>query len=125
MKIDARIWPKVFFNAGMGCAGGTLGRHIRALQHLGENGAVTTELFEAITMVNERRVPRILQQLARFKSPLAGSQICLFGLTYKPGTSTLWRSAALELIDALVDKKVLVSRRLIRSRAWMVRLQGL
>jgi UDPglucose 6-dehydrogenase len=109
MKLDQRIGPQAFLSAGLGYAGGTLGREIRALQHLGERCGVTTELLDSVALTNERRVPRILQRLKQLNSSLVGSRIGVLGLTYKPGTSTLRRSAALELIECLTGEGAAVA----------------
>lgn len=104
MKLDRRIGPYAFLSAGLGYAGGTLGREIRALHHLGEQYGVPTDLLDAVGVVNERRVPGVLARLKAVYPRLRGLRVAVLGLTYKAGTSTLRRSAALELIDRLVEE---------------------
>ena len=101
MKLDARVGPHAFLGAGLGYAGGTLGREIRALQKLGKENGIDTGFLDSVAHTNDRRVPRLVQRLKDALGPLQGAQIAVLGLTYKPGTSTLRRSAALELIDQL------------------------
>lgn len=101
MKLDRRVGPKAFLSAGMGYAGGTLGREIRALQKLGASHGVTMELFDAVDTVNQRRMTHILGRLRDVQPVLDNTLIAVFGLAYKAGTSTLRRSASLTLIYKL------------------------
>jgi UDPglucose 6-dehydrogenase len=109
MRLDQRIGPQAFLNAGLGYAGGTLGREIRALHHLGARHGVSTDLLDSVALTNERRVPRVLQRLKQLDFALGGARIAVLGLTYKPGTSTLRRSAALELIECLTHEGATVA----------------
>ena len=101
MKLDRRVGPHAFLSAGVGYAGGTLGREIRALQKLGATHGVATELFDAVATVNDRRIDHIVNRIRTVQPDLAGAPIAVFGLTYKAGTSTLRRSASLALIAEL------------------------
>jgi UDPglucose 6-dehydrogenase len=101
MKLDRRVGPNAFLSAGVGYAGGTLGREIRALQKLGMSNRVSTELFDAVEAVNQRRVSHVIARLRAIHPVLDNVAIAVFGLTYKAGTSTLRRSASLTLIKEL------------------------
>jgi UDPglucose 6-dehydrogenase len=101
MKLDRRVGPSAFLSPGVGYAGGTLGREIRALQKLGASRGVSTELFDAVDLVNQRRMRHILGRIREIQPVLDNVPIAVFGLTYKAGTSTLRRSASLALIDEL------------------------
>ncbi len=101
LKMDRRIGPHAFLDAGLGYAGGTLGREVQALRELGKRKHVETDLMNSVDIVNSRRVTRTMQRLKSAQASLNGLKIAVWGLTYKPGTSTLRRSAALELIDLL------------------------
>jgi UDPglucose 6-dehydrogenase len=105
MKLDRRIGSHAFLSAGLGYAGGTLGREIRALHHLGERHQVDTALVDAAQEVNAQRVGRLVKRIRQLLGPLAGQTIAILGLTYKSGTSTLRRSAALDLIDRLLAER--------------------
>ena len=109
LKLDRRIGRQAFLSAGLGFAGGTLGREIRALQKLGAADGVSTELLDAVANVNDRRVGHILEGLKSAVTNLRAAPIAVFGLTYKAGTSTLRRSASLRLIEQLVAARVTVS----------------
>lgn len=108
MKLDQRIGPRAFLSPGLGFAGGTLGRDIRALQELGRAHATGTTLLDAVVLVNRSRAEFVVKRLRQQFGSISGLKIGIFGLTYKPGTSTLRRSIALEIIEQLVgaDAKV-------------------
>lgn len=109
MKLDRRIGSNAFLSAGLGYAGGTLGREIRALQQLGTAYRVSTDLFDAVDAVNQRRITHVMDRLREIRPELRKVPIAVFGLTYKAGTSTLRRSAALTLITALAAEGADVS----------------
>jgi UDPglucose 6-dehydrogenase len=109
MKLDTRVGPHAFLGAGLGYAGGTLGREIRALQNLGAAHGVTTELFDAVDTVNQRRIGHLLIRLRSLQPELKNVPIAVFGLTYKAGTSTIRRSSSLTLIAELAAAGARVS----------------
>jgi UDPglucose 6-dehydrogenase len=109
MKLDTRVGPHAFLGAGLGYAGGTLGREIRALQKLGATHGISTDLFDAVDAVNQGRIGHLLSRLRLVQSELADVPITVFGLTYKAGTSTLRRAASLTLIAELAAAGARVS----------------
>jgi len=102
MKLDKRIGQFAFLSPGLGFAGGTLGREIRALQKLGRQHRCETPMMDAVMTVNQARARLVGQRLQRIYDSLEGLQVGILGLTYKPGTSTLRRSIALDIIRDLV-----------------------
>jgi UDPglucose 6-dehydrogenase len=101
LRLDQRIGPRAYLSPGLGYTGGTLGREVRALQHLGAAHGVATDLFDSVDAVNARRVGGPVDRLRRLHGGLAGLRIAILGLTYKPGTSTLRRSPAIQLAALL------------------------
>jgi UDPglucose 6-dehydrogenase len=101
MKTDRRIGRFAFLSPGLGFAGGTLGREIRALQKFGQETGRATRMMDAIWDVNQAR-PQILRHRLKDKyGRLEGLNVAILGLTYKPGTSTLRRAVSLEIIRDL------------------------
>jgi UDPglucose 6-dehydrogenase len=103
MKLDQRIGARAALSAGLGFAGGTLGRDIRALQELGAHHRTHTALLDAVSSVNSSRAKFVLRRLGEQYESINGLQIGVFGLTYKAGTSTLRRSIALDIIAQIVN----------------------
>lgn len=104
MRLDRRIGPNAFLTPGLGFAGGTLGREIRALQQLAERRGRRTLLMDAVMAVNRGRARMVRDRLTRAYGSLEGLRVALLGLTYKSGTSTLRRSVALEIAAGLVEE---------------------
>ena len=71
MKLDPRVGPHAFLGAGLGYAGGTLGREIRALQKLGAANGISTELFDAVDEVNSRRIGHLMTRLRSVQPGIA------------------------------------------------------
>lgn len=104
MKLDRRVGSYAFLSPGLGFAGGTLGRDIRTIQKLGFATGCKTALMDAVLSVNQSRAALVSKRLRRLCGDLKGLSVCVFGLTYKAGTSTLRRSIALEIIRELVSQ---------------------
>ncbi len=105
LKKDSRIGKKAQVRPGLGFAGATLARDLRALQKLGRDFQIPTPLFDSVLEINRRQTERMIEMLEEcFEGNLRGKTFAVFGLTYKPGTSTLRRSASLEIIGKLMAK---------------------
>jgi len=102
MKLDRRIGPRAFLSPGLGFAGGTLGRELCALQKLGREHQCDTLLPNAVMSINRTRAAAVKQSLLDYYESLDELRIGVLGITYKPGTSTLRRSFALEVIADLL-----------------------
>jgi UDPglucose 6-dehydrogenase len=104
MKLDRRIGKYAFISPGLGFAGGTLGREVRALQKIGSTYHVTTPLMDSVWQINAQRAKLVSRRLSITLGPLEGHQIGILGLTYKAGTSTLRRAISLDIIRDLVEQ---------------------
>lgn len=102
LRLDRRIGPHAALAPGLGFAGGTLGRDVRALQRSAQAVGLATVLLDAVMTVNERRLPLLLAQLRQALADRPRPVACLLGLTYKPRTSTLRRSASLRIARELL-----------------------
>jgi UDPglucose 6-dehydrogenase len=101
LKSEARIGPKAYLSPGGAFEGGTLARDVTTLADLAHELAVPASLMPAIRESNQRHRTWPLRKLKEKLGTLAGHRIAVLGLTYKPGTSTLRRSGAIDLISAL------------------------
>ena len=102
MKLDCRIGQYAFLSPGLGFAGGTLGREVRALQKIGSTYQVPTPLMDAVWQINAQRAQLVSRRLCNVLGTLEGHQIGILGLTYKTGTSTLRRAISLDIVRDLV-----------------------
>lgn len=108
LQSDARIGPKLPLLPGLGFAGGTLARDLKVLSHLGKKLGYETHLINAVLKVNEGQNRMVVKKLVRLCGTVKNLTIGVLGLTYKPGTSTLRRSAALEIIQELIRQGAVV-----------------
>ncbi len=109
LRLDRRVGPHAPIDPGLGFAGGTIARDMRILQALAHEKGHQTHLIDAAFAVNEQQNLLPLQWLGRVYGTLEGLRVGVLGLTYKPGTSTLRRSAALEIVRRLNAEGVIVA----------------
>ncbi|MEI6807839.1 MAG: nucleotide sugar dehydrogenase [bacterium] len=104
LKTDARIGPKAYLGPGAAFAGGTLARDISFLQTLGATASKNVRMLSAVRESNDIHKGWTLQRIMDLTdNKLKGRRIALWGLTYKPGTDTLRRSASVELCKRLTE----------------------
>jgi len=101
LRLDSRISAGAPLHPGLGFAGGTLARDLKALLAIAEQHSCPAPMARAVLAVNEGQSRTVLRKLKTVYPSLQGRRVGVLGLTYKPGTSTLRRSAALEFIKAL------------------------
>jgi UDPglucose 6-dehydrogenase len=103
MRLDERIGPKARVFPGLAFAGGTLARDVTTLIGIKAAAGSQARIAQAVIEVNREHgfwpVGHLEQQL-----DLAGSTVCIFGLAYTVGTSTLRRSLSVPLIKALLAR---------------------
>lgn len=101
LKTDVRIGPKAYLLPGGPFAGGTLARDVVTLTGIAESRNETIQLIPSIKRSNDAHRKWAFARLKSHMRELLGKTIALLGLTYKPGTDTLRRSAAIELCHDL------------------------
>lgn len=104
MRMDRRIGRDALLRPGLAFGGGTLARDVGVLRRLGSREGVRTALLDAVSDVNCRQNLVVVGKLKERLGKLAGLNVCVLGLTYKPGTSTVRRSASLQIIRELVKE---------------------
>lgn len=97
MRRDKRIGEGAYLDSSIGFSGGTLMRDLKTLASLGDLPVIAGTI-----RTNEERRKKILSRVEKFLGmPFAKARIGVLGVTYKPGTSTLRRSMALELLQIM------------------------
>jgi UDPglucose 6-dehydrogenase len=94
MKMDSRIGARAYVRPGLGFAGGTLPRDLRALQIATDESPVHLPLINAVLKVNDNVVEYIADEIVAMGAEVA----CIMGYTYKADTDALRRSPARELL---------------------------
>ena len=97
LKSDERIGPRAYLNPGGAFAGGTLARDVSFLSQQGRRVGIALPLLESIRTSNDLHKNWPRHRLKYLLGSLEGKTVSVLGLTYKAGTDTLRRSAAIEL----------------------------
>lgn len=102
---ERRIGPGAYLRAGDAFAGGTLARDVEFLRERAAAAALPSHLLGGVAQSNDAHKQWSRRALAaQLPGGLAGRRIAVWGLTYKPGTSTLRRSSAITLCSWLVQQ---------------------
>ncbi len=108
LAMDPRTGSRIY--AGVGYGGSCFPKDVRALDHLALTSGANVELLRSVIKVNNRQRLRPLEALReRFNGGIAGLQVAVLGLAFKPDTDDLREAPALDLIRALLDDGALVS----------------
>ena len=103
LRMEPRIGNKAPLLSGMGFSGGTLARDVQTLRSLGKKLGIETFLLDGLWSANQYQNNFVVRSLKSLFGNLEGKKISILGITYKPGTSTLRRSVAIETINSLND----------------------
>ncbi len=98
--LDERIGPK-FLSAGIGYGGSCFTKDVSALKLLAANSGYHFQLLGAVIEVNELQKRRVVSKLTRRLDSLAGKQIGLLGLAFKPNTDDMRGASSLVLAARL------------------------
>ncbi len=96
LKTESRIGPRAYVSPGAAFAGGTLARDVRYLMEFGQRHQVDTALMHGVWASNEVHKNWLRSHLQQCLAGSPAPVVAMLGLTYKPGTSTLRRSTAVE-----------------------------
>jgi UDPglucose 6-dehydrogenase len=102
LKSDVRIGPRAYLGPGGPFAGGTLARDVVTLTKVGAAHGEKLAVIPAIKQSNDAHRGWALRQLQARLGDLGHRTVAVLGLVYTPNTSTLRRSAAVELCHHLV-----------------------
>jgi UDPglucose 6-dehydrogenase len=102
LKSEPRIGARPYLAPGEAFAGGTLARDVAYLNRASAMHGLSTPLLCAVLPSNESHKRWARNTLSSLFPDLSCKTVAVWGLTYKPGTDTLRRSAAVELCDWLI-----------------------
>ena len=109
LRLEPRVGSKAMLMPGLGFSGGTLARDMQTLRKLGRGFDLATPLLDGAWAANAGQNGLVVRKLAEAIPDLSNARVTVLGLTYKADTSTLRRSAALEVIGDLVRRGVKVN----------------
>ena len=100
MGLDGRISPS-FLNAGLGYGGSCFPKDVSALKQLAGNSGYHFQLLGAVIEVNELQKRRLVAKLQKHLGDLAGRDVTLLGLAFKPQTDDMREASSLVLAARL------------------------
>jgi UDPglucose 6-dehydrogenase len=100
MGYDPRIGDR-FLNAGIGFGGSCFPKDVSALKQLAGNSGYHFQLLTAVIEVNELQKRRVVSKLKRHLGSLAGKEITLLGLAFKPNTDDMREASSVVLAARL------------------------
>ena len=101
---DRRIGFSFLF-PGVGYGGSCFPKDVRALAHLARQVGIEPLLLDSVDEVNNRQKHVLMHKIEQhFGGHLAGKQIALWGLAFKPKTDDIREAPALTLIDHLLER---------------------
>ncbi|WP_022854338.1 UDP-glucose dehydrogenase family protein [Thermodesulfatator atlanticus] len=104
MGLDPRIGPR-FLNPGPGFGGSCFPKDVRALAYLGRQHDHPMHILEAVLTVNERQREVTVEKVRRMcGGELQGKTVAVLGLAFKPNTSDVRESPALDIVTRLIDQ---------------------
>ena len=101
---DRRIGFAFLF-PGVGYGGSCFPKDVRALAHLARQVGIDPLLLDSVDEVNNRQKHVLMHKIEHhFNGHLAGKQIAIWGLAFKPKTDDIREAPALTLIDHLLER---------------------
>jgi len=106
LKTEMRIGSKAYLGPGGPFAGGTLARDIVFLEAASRDTGIATPLLSSVKVSNDQHKTWVRRKILGLAADPKDVAVAVWGLTYKPGTSTLRRSQSVELCDWLISQGV-------------------
>lgn len=103
LKSEPRIGQKAYLFAGLGFAGWSIARDLKALLAAAEDEHIDLPVISGAYLKNRSRTKIVVERLTTLLGDMRGKTIALYGVTYKAGTPTLKHSQALEIEKELRD----------------------
>ena len=103
MGLDERIGPR-FLQAGIGYGGSCFPKDVQALKQLAGNTGYHFQLLTSVIEVNELQKRRTIGKLQKHLGSLAGKQVALLGVAFKPNTDDIREATSLVLSGRLAGE---------------------
>lgn len=105
MGLDARIGNR-FLKAGIGFGGSCFPKDTMAMAFMGRMLNVPIELIETTIKGNKRRKEELANRIVERVKEIQNPKVAILGLAFKDGTDDCRESPAMDVIQALLCKKV-------------------
>lgn len=108
MGLDHRIGSK-FLHPGPGFGGSCFPKDTLAFAHLGKTKGSPLTIVEAVIAVNRAQRLRMLEKIEQALGTIQGKTIAVLGLAFKPNTSDVRESPAIDIIKGLLARGATVN----------------
>ena len=105
LKSDCRIGKNAYLSPGSAFSGGTLARDLNYLKNISQSCESNVPLINSVLISNQLHKNWSKNKLESLFTELNGITVLVWGLTYKPGTSSTRGSLSIELCEWLINKK--------------------
>jgi UDPglucose 6-dehydrogenase len=103
MGLDQRIGPR-FLHPGPGFGGSCFPKDSRAVAQIARERGGRFAIIEAVLEVNEATRERMVDKIDRAFGGLAGKEVAVLGLSFKPDTDDTRESPALTIVRRLLER---------------------
>jgi UDPglucose 6-dehydrogenase len=104
MGLDDRIGPK-FLNAGPGFGGSCFPKDNRALTAMANSVGVQLRVTESVVDSNNHAKNRVIKKVVELAGQnISGSNIVVFGVTFKPDTDDMREAPSLTIVPELIAR---------------------
>ena len=103
MGLDKRIGPK-FLHPGPGFGGSCFPKDTHSFAHLGKKVGSPLSIVESVINVNQNQRRIMVEKIEKAFGLLDGKTIGILGLAFKPNTSDVRESPAIDIVHALLEK---------------------
>ena len=94
-----------FIYAGCGYGGSCFPKDVQALINTAESNGYTPDLLSQVESVNYNQKRVLINKVVnRFGEDLSGLSLCIWGLSFKPGTDDVREAPSLVVAKGLIDK---------------------
>lgn len=104
MRLDSRIGPKAFLQAGLGYGGSCFPKDVDATIQMGRQHDAHFSLLEAAKDINTNQRHHFMQKIQNGLDSLKGKHITLWGLAFKPHTDDIRDAPSISIVRWLLDE---------------------
>ncbi len=102
IALDPRIGGS-FMSPGIGYGGSCFPKDVLALERFADRKSYQATLLRSVDAINRAQVRRTVDKIKRaLGGELAGKNVCMLGLAFKPNTSDVREAPPLRIIESLV-----------------------
>ena len=110
MKLDHRIGPKAFLNAGIGYGGSCFPKDVKGLIQIARENEVNFSILDAVEDTNAVQKQSLLPKIQTLLgNDLHDKNITIWGLSFKPKTDDVREAPSLVIIKQLLDRNTKIT----------------